>query len=288
MTNRTPGIFGIRNWADDGVLSGGSWLTALPLANLQNRQVKKRARSSNAALTSTKFFADLGAPQGVRIAALIAHNLTQDATWRVRLSQTDATLATSDYDSGWLDVYPPIVPFGLLPWGLFNWGQALSTSELGLFGGYAIIVTSDVQVAQYALVEISDTANPDGYVQAGRFLLMDAFEPLRGQEFGWSMQHVDPSTSREARGGQRWFNTLNKYRVCSLALGALSQDEQWGQVDLIDRMKGTTGEILFVPLPDDAENRFRQAIFGTFQSLGDSQNFAPDLYARRFSIRELV
>jgi len=85
--------------SDDGLLSGGSWQSSLPLANLQDRRVKKVARSTNDALASTKFDCDLKEPLPARVLALVAHNLSKKAKvlWR----------ASADPDFGELNPLAP-------------------------------------------------------------------------------------------------------------------------------------------------------------------------------------
>lgn len=80
-----------QNRADEGSLSGGSWLTSLPLTNLQNRQVQKVARSSNANASSTRFDIDLSAPRPVGVLALVVHNIS--ATGKLRLLGASSTAA---------------------------------------------------------------------------------------------------------------------------------------------------------------------------------------------------
>jgi hypothetical protein len=94
-----------QNRVDDGTLSGGSWLSALPLANVQNRQVQKVARSTNAAEASTKFDLDLLSAQSIGVFALVVHNISNVGKVRITASN-DATaydndLPVSDLTSGW-------------------------------------------------------------------------------------------------------------------------------------------------------------------------------------------
>lgn len=82
-------LFGWPVYSDVGVtyspsLSGGSWLAALPLANLQDRRLAKVARSTNDAQASTMFEVDLGVARAVRLVGLPVHNLSTAAKWRVR------------------------------------------------------------------------------------------------------------------------------------------------------------------------------------------------------------
>lgn len=79
------------NRTDTSTLSGGSWVATLPLANLQNRQVQKVARSSNAQTSSTQFNVDMGQAYTVGVVALVVHNIS--IAGKVRVSGSDSSSA---------------------------------------------------------------------------------------------------------------------------------------------------------------------------------------------------
>ncbi len=84
-------IFGWPLWSDVGVsytptfrAGYGSWLAALPLTNLQARELAKVARSSDAALASTRFDIDLGVARACRLVALPKHTISSVGKVRIR------------------------------------------------------------------------------------------------------------------------------------------------------------------------------------------------------------
>jgi hypothetical protein len=99
-------IFGWPLFSDVGVtytpaLSGGSWLAALPLTNLQDSRLHRVARSTDDAAASTKFGIDLGVARAVRLLALVGHNFSSAATVRHRgfsAAPILDTLAVGDAD----------------------------------------------------------------------------------------------------------------------------------------------------------------------------------------------
>jgi len=78
-------------------LSGGDWLTALPLGNLQDERLHVLARSTDTELSSTVFQTDLGVSRDVRVFGLVNHNLSTAAKVRV-LGEVDDLLF--DYEAG--------------------------------------------------------------------------------------------------------------------------------------------------------------------------------------------
>jgi hypothetical protein len=83
-------MIGFPNRADAATLSGGSWTAGLPRANMQNRIIGKVARTSNDALSSTKFDIDLTSTKKIRALALVNHNLSLNALYRVRATNESA------------------------------------------------------------------------------------------------------------------------------------------------------------------------------------------------------
>lgn len=78
-------ILSYPNRATAATITGGSWLAGLPVTNLANREMWKVARSTDDALASTQFSADLGALKSVRCVALANHNLSANATVLVKV-----------------------------------------------------------------------------------------------------------------------------------------------------------------------------------------------------------
>ena len=69
-------FLGWPNRIDEAALSGGAWLSGLPLANLKERALSKVCRSVNASTGSTVIDLDLGRARSLRALALQNHNLS--------------------------------------------------------------------------------------------------------------------------------------------------------------------------------------------------------------------
>lgn len=80
-----------QNRADEGTLSGGTWLTSLPLTNMQNRQVQKVARSNGVTNAATQFAIDLGSARAIGVLGLVVHNMSVSA--KVRITGAATTTA---------------------------------------------------------------------------------------------------------------------------------------------------------------------------------------------------
>lgn len=81
-------IIGFPNLIDDATLTGGSYESTLPRANVADRRPKVVARTTDDATASTQFDADLGSGKRVDMAALFGHNISLAGLVRFR-AQTD-------------------------------------------------------------------------------------------------------------------------------------------------------------------------------------------------------
>ncbi|MGZ8888060.1 MAG: phage head spike fiber domain-containing protein [Halobacteriota archaeon] len=77
-------LIGTYNKIDGATLSGGSWVPSLPLSNIQTRILGQVARTTDDARESTTFSIDLGLPKRVNVAALVNHNMSLGARYRLR------------------------------------------------------------------------------------------------------------------------------------------------------------------------------------------------------------
>lgn len=82
-------LIGFPNRVDEGTLSGGSFVPTLPLNNLKSRLLGKVARTTSTALSDTTFTLSYSGAKVAKVAALVNHNLSLDAKWRIRCSDED-------------------------------------------------------------------------------------------------------------------------------------------------------------------------------------------------------
>jgi hypothetical protein len=78
-------LLAYNNRADGAALTAGDWSASLPRDNVKDGDISLVARTANAARASTRFRADLGASYTLQALALVNHNFSTAATWRVRL-----------------------------------------------------------------------------------------------------------------------------------------------------------------------------------------------------------
>lgn len=281
-------MIGFPNRADSATLSGGAWAAALPLNNLKNRIIGKVARSSTAATADTKFDIDLGAEQKIRIAALVNHNFSLDAKFRLRGSAV-SNFASNVYDSGWQDVWPAVYPSASLDWEDANWWSGKYTDEHR--AGYtATLVEAEPAnvLARYWRWEIDDTANAAGYVQVGRLFIGPAWQPALNMSYGAALGWETKTEVQEALGGAEYFQRRTPYRVQNIALDWMSVDEGLVNAFEVQRRAGIDAEVLWIFDPDDTIHALRRRYLARMRKLSAIEHPYFDTHKTAFELKELL
>jgi len=276
------------NLADAATLSGGSWAGALPLANLQDRIQGKVARSTDAAATSTLIDVDLAdASKIVRLVGLVRHTCSILATYRITAGTSSG--GAEVYDSGTLDVWPAVYSPSDLEWEDDNWWLGTISAEDAL--AYPVSLWHDTAInskARYWRIQITDTANPAGYVQAARLWMGRAVSPSIGPRFGAGLTWEARSEEERSLGGTLYFDERPSARVYSFELGALTNDEAMGWALDLQRIAGNSGEVVIIPDPDDAQSRIKRDILGRLRAMDPLTQFSHGYQSTGFTVEELL
>lgn len=282
-------LFAYQNKTDSGTLSGGSWLSTLPLVNLQNRLVQRVARSNGTTLGATQFDMDFGAVQTLGVIALVVHNMSVSAKVRIRGAAV-ADFSVVGYDSGWVSVWPSgIIPQSLLNWEDDNfWLGTLSASARAGYQSPYIHVPAAPQTYRYWRVEVDDTGNADGYVHIGRLFMSPTWTPTINYSYGADLVYQDPTEVERALSGAEYYDVRGKPREFSLTLEGLTSTEAYSYVLQMQRLCGISGEILLVPDQADAVNMPARAYVGRLSSLNPIGNPGPDRFKVQLKIKELI
>lgn len=231
-------------------LSGGSWLAALPRDNLLDRTPTVVARSTSLSTAHTQFDLTLPTSRVLKAFALVNHNLSQSALWRVSVG---STLGASDaHSSGWLPVWRLSFDNDLLEWESDGWWAGSYDDDFVGHPFAAIHLASGSPAGRYLRIEIDDASNADGYVQIGRLFAAGGISPEYNMIYGMSDAWECPSLADAAIGGSEYFDERRSARVARFELPAIDQTtSEFRQFYEMHRRLGTTGEVLY--LPDDAD-----------------------------------
>ncbi len=281
-------MLGFPNRVDASALSGGTWVSTLPLTNLQSRIIGKVARSANIAMASTKFDIDLGAGTKIQALCLRNHNISLTGEYRITASNSPAFSALV-YDSAWLDVWPEVYPWGTLEWEDDNFWTGQYTIEQTQ--GYTTELDHllpVLKVARYWRFEIKDTLNPAGYVQFGRLFIGPVWQPKMNMSYGASIAWETQTGSGEAIGGTEYFQRRTPYRVCKFSLNWMNQDEAFSRAFELMRRAGIDQEVLFIHDPDDTVHALRRRFLCRLRTLSPIEYPYFNINSAAFELKELL
>lgn len=235
------------NVADDATLiSSPAEVAALPVENLQV-QTRGDVWRSNGVISAQHILGDLVGYQPVSALALVRHNLTATATYRLRLYDGAGQTGTTLYDSGTVMTGGTLQGWGEFVWGVDPWGSA-TLEDWPV--PYLAVWFAAVTALSFDL-ELTDTGNPDGYLQAARLVLGDTFEPAHNMAYGLEIAWREQSKQVRTEGGTLRTDEREAYRRIGFALGVLSVAER---ATLFDRLRrvGLRNDLFLSCFPNDA------------------------------------
>lgn len=283
-------MLGFPNRIDAATLSGGSWVGTLPLTNLQIRTLGKVARSTNLALASTQFDINLGGAKLARLLQVVNHNFSMGAKYRLRGSRV-ADFSTTVYDSGpaFTDVWPVVYPSGILEWEDDNWwSRKYSAEEIEGYTPTFTVIFPAMVYAQYWRLEVDDTGNAEGFVQAGRLFIGPAWQPEINIIYGASVKWVPRTAAQEARSGAEYFDRRVPYRESMFTLSHMSQDEAFSQAFELQRRAGIDMEVVWIHDPDDTVHAIRRQYLGRLRELSPIEYPEFNLNSAAFVHKEIL
>lgn len=282
-------MIGYPNRVDQGTLSGGSFVPTLPLSNIQTRTLGQVARTVDLTPTSTTFDLDLGKAQQVRVYALVNHNLSSFATYRLR-GATDSGFSDVVFDSGaGALVWPIVFPYPLLEWEDDRWWSGrYSDEQLQGFYHTLTVILPTATVAQYWRLELSDPSNTDGFVQAGRVFVGPVWQPSKNPSFGLSNAWETNTDVQSALGGAETFQRRVPYRTTKFTFDYLSEDEALTNAYDMDRQAGIDQEVFWIHDPDDTIHAIRRQYLGRFRSLSPLEYPYFNTISKAYEIKELL
>ncbi|WP_143814585.1 hypothetical protein [Magnetofaba australis] len=170
-------------------------LAEQPVTHLQDLRRQRMMRTVDTAdhvITAT-----WSAPQRISCIGLFGHNMRKSsAQWRVQLF-SDSAWTTSVYDSGSIPM-TVVKGFRALTWRVDAWRATIFSDRDSAF---SVLWLDDSHAIQSLRITLSDTTNPDGYLEAYRLLAGLHWQPTHGPAFGASLQVDDPTELTQTAGG---------------------------------------------------------------------------------------
>lgn len=281
---------------DNASVKVGRWLSTLPLANLRSPLLRRVARSFDAASASTQFMIDLGVNRSINAMGIFAHNISASGRWRFKLA-TDAAFTNIVLQTSWTEVWPVAYPEGTLAFEDEHWLTGKPAAE-ELGGDYppALYLSAEAQIyaGRYLLIEIDDTANPDGYVDLGRLFVCNAHQFSINMAYGAGFSFESPVQELESLGGTIFFDDdpsderpIVRTRV-AFSFDALPDDEAVTWVHDINKRAGISRQVLFSWDPTDTAHRHRRTFLGTITEMGTLEAVTCGIHSSAFEIRQVL
>lgn len=280
-------IIGYQNRIDAATFAAyGSWSTTLPLTNIKTRSLSRKARSTNAANSSTKLRFSLDSACVIGSVAIVNHNIQKDATWRYRV-YSDSGYSTLVYDSGTINVWP-LMPYGSYEWEDENfWDLQLSDEEIALFTKTLTYVPETIASAQYYQIEFFDSTNTDGYVELGRIFVGAIYQPALNMNLGASIGDETNTVVDVALSGAEFFDRRTSYRVAQFTLDHLTYNESIINGDII-KISGVDAEVVYIYDDNTALDLHRRAFLGRLRALSPISQPYNTRYQTTYEIKELL
>jgi len=283
-------MIGFPNRVDSATLSGGSWSSSLPRSNLQSRVLGKVARTANVTTAATQFDIDLGSDMKVRVFAVVNHNFSLFATYRLRGS-TVSNFASTVYDSGatFVDVWPVVYPSESLDWEDSNWWGGKYTAEQieGYTRTLVVVLPANV-TARHWRFEVNDTTNAAGYLDMGRVFIGPVWQPANNMSYGAANGWETKTDVQEALGGAEYFQRRTPYRVARFSLNWMSEDEGMANAFELQRRAGIDQDVLWIHDPDDTVHALRRQFLGRLRQLSPIEYPYPLTQSAGFEIKEIL
>lgn len=262
------------NNTDTALITGGAAAAGLPLSNLLITDMWELARFAATAAASTYCEIDYLSARPIQLAAILKHNLSQYAKWRVRLASTQAGLTGAPlYDSGWLDAYPANTGFNVLPWGEFSWGDLgiVSTGPAGFVTSSFHPMTEQI-TARWMRIDIDDADMAaarldEPYIELARLWAGPIYQPSLNSPYGAEVIPLDLTKKVDAESGVRHYQDKKvRMRAVSAGFNSLPKTELLtkivGQHFMVG---GISSEMICILEPKDPSTFAFSAVHGNLK-----------------------
>lgn len=287
-------IFGLNNRIDVAAVTSdaASWVSTLPLTNLQSPRLAEVARTTDLSFTLT---IDLSAKaaRGIGCVAIAGHNLSATAQVQIVTSQG----VTQKDDSGVLS------PWMYLSaddphWDTHSYSAAIIDSErLAELTPTLIYFLPTNKMANKVVITITDTSNPDNYIEIGRVFVGEQMGFEMGEEYGDAAYGlIDFSEIQITKRRARYAYEYPRLRTLIVGFNHLTRGEALGGLRSAQLRAGLMGEVITAEgIPTYTtisgskcvdSNWFINAFFGYFTEFDGLRNPYFSAYSMPVSIEE--
>jgi hypothetical protein len=267
------------------LFTGQNWID---LDKLSGDVLSEMARYPATDLAGSRLVIDLGTLRNVQVLAIPLHNASTFDRARIRVC-TDAALTDAVIDTGWLEFFGVIYPFGTLDPTRVEWVDGRLTPEDAV--GYKIpwmYVADTAYIGRYLDIQFDWTKNPAGFIDVGQIVAAPALTAKYTISYGSNPPYyTDPSTKTRAKGGPQFIEPQQSYRTAKIQFDWLSGDELYSGFFEMVRRYGVSKPMFYIH-DSDAEQavRQRQSFMCTASSLGPPVRVSLNVNSLPISVEE--
>lgn len=174
--------------------------------------------------------------------ALPYSNMDSNTTMRVRV-YTNVADTTPVFDTG---VLPAVCYSALAVWGF---AQPLGVNSFAYGGATCPRLWFSEQSGKKVLIDLVDTGNASGYLEAGRLCLGRYWSPLDGADFGASVLPQDTTVNYRSAAGDLLSDRGTKSRKIPIQLSYMVESDRAQLMDIL-LGNGMSQPMLFSLFPD--------------------------------------
>lgn len=237
-----------------------------PVAHLQRMQPADVWQSGN---LSPYLEGNLGSMVGINTLMLLYTNLTDAATWRVRLADAQANLISSpSYDSTAIPFYNP--------------------ADVSAVKKHGLMFFAVSKNCQWFRIDLDDPSNPDGYIYAGRLYVSNSYQPTNNFNFGNTRGFNDTSTKSKTIRGNTIVNEQAILKTLRINITSESEAEMYTGAFNIFQTRGGSKDIAIMLDPEDSAHINDKLYYGLLTTGIPIVNPDFDQYEQPYELEELI
>ncbi|MEQ8396416.1 hypothetical protein [Thalassobaculum sp.] len=256
-------ILGWDNRVDDATITVGS--SPERASALQDRSLGEAWESDGTDPADTWIEFAFDKPTSARLLSLHGCNVTVQSQYQVRVWE-DAGKTDQVYDSAVTDVCPPLIPMAARDWSRpALWTGKPTSREWRRRPRQIIHPLPAVRRGRVWRIDVLDDLNPDATIRVARPFLGDALQVANTIDLGSELSFRTFAQVQEGPSGQREGSESRPARSTRFSLNWLNEAERGLVIDLLTTM-GETGEVVWIPHPDDGPKLQRESYLGYLRS----------------------
>lgn len=265
------------NAADRGTLTASS--TAITAQNLLTEDKSEVYRSASG-VTTMSFTITWASTETAGFVGLPFCNLSPTATMQVRCySDTGTTLV--------YNTMPQLCAQGAAP-QLFGLSAAQSSSAYAYGGGVCAGLWIPATNVRKLVIDIVDTANLQGYIEAARLVIGNYFTTKYGAEYGAEISMEDNSVNTRSDSGSLKSDIGCRYKKLTLSLPVLTPEDRAALWKLVSYC-GIVAPVFVSVFPENEDKDLEQAysVYGKFSSVSVMSASSYEIYSAPLEVEGL-